>query len=77
MPILDEFQHLCCRLVKCKSWWKDASEEEREAQMMNLYILADLLDETFNKMNEKEREEALIILDVSLEGEIYEGGMNK
>ena len=75
MSILDEFQHLCCRLVKCKSWWKDASEEEREAQKINLYILADLLDETFNKMNEKEREEALIMLEVSLEGTIHEGGM--
>lgn len=75
MPILDEFQHLCCRLVKCKSWWKDASEEEREAQKINLYILADLLDETFNKMNEKEREEALIMLEVSLEGTIHKGGM--
>lgn len=75
MSILDEFQHLCCRLVKCKSWWKDASEEEREAQKINLYILGDLLDETFNKMNEKEREEALIMLEVSLEGTIHEGGM--
>lgn len=75
MSILDEFQHLCCRLVKCKSWWKDASEKEREAQKINLYILADLLDETFNKMNEKEREEALIMLEVSLEGTIHKGGM--
>lgn len=72
MPILDEFQRLCVRLVKCKSWWKDASEQEREAQKVNLYILADLVDETFAKMNEREREEALLMLRVSIEGNIYE-----
>jgi hypothetical protein len=72
MSILDEFQKLCVRLVKCKSWWKDASEQEREAQKVNLYILADLVDETFAKMNEREREEALLMLRVSIEGNIYE-----
>ena len=72
MSILDEFQKLCCRLVKCKSWWKDASEQEREAQKVNLYILADMIDETFSKMNEREREEALLMLRVSIEGNIYE-----
>jgi hypothetical protein len=72
MSILDEFQKLCVRLVKCKSWWKDASEQEREAQKVNLYILADMIDETFSKMNEREREEALLMLRVSIEGNIYE-----
>ena len=72
MSILDEFQKLCVRLVKCKSWWKDASEQEREAQKVNLYILADLVDETYSKMNEREREEALLMLRVSIEGNIYE-----
>ena len=72
MPILDEFQRLCVRLVKCKSWWKDASEQEREAQKVNLYILADMIDETFSKMNEREREEALLMLRVSIEGNVYE-----
>lgn len=72
MSILDEFQKLCCRLVKCKSWWKDASDKEREAQKINLYILADMIDETFSKMNEREREEALLMLRVSIEGNIYE-----
>jgi hypothetical protein len=75
MSILDDFQRLCGRVVKCKSWWNGASEKEREAQKTNLYILADLLDETFSKMNEQEREEALIMLEVSLEGTIHEGGM--
>lgn len=72
MSILDEFQKLCVRLVKCKSWWKDASEQEREAQKVNLYILADMIDETYSKMNEREREEALLMLRVSIEGNIYE-----
>lgn len=72
MSILDEFQRLCVRLVKCKSWWKDASEQEREAQKVNLYILADMIDETYSKMNEREREEALLMLRVSIEGDIYE-----
>lgn len=72
MPILDEFQRLCCRVVKCKSWWNNASEQEREAQKANLYILADLIDETYSKMNEREREEALLMLRVSVEGDIYE-----
>lgn len=72
MPILDEFQRLCCRVVKCKSWWNNASEQEREAQKANLYILADLIDETFSKMNERERKEALTMLEISIEGNIYE-----
>ena len=72
MSILDEFQRLCGRAVKCKSWWNGASESEREAQKANLYILADMIDETFNKMNEREREEALLMLRVSVEGDIYE-----
>ena len=72
MPILDEFQRLCARVVKCKSWWNGASEKEREAQKANLYILADMIDETFSRMNEREREEALLMLRVSVEGNIYE-----
>ena len=72
MSILDEFQKLCVKLVKCKSWWKDASEQEREAQKVNLYILADMIDETYSKMNEREREEALLMLRVSIEGNVYE-----
>lgn len=72
MSILDEFQRLCGRVVKCKSWWNGASEKEREAQKANLYILADMIDETFSKMNEREREEALLMLRVSIEGNIYE-----
>ena len=72
MSILEEFQKLCTRVVKCKSWWKDASENEREAQKANLYILADMIDETFGKMNEEEREEAILMLRISVEGNIYE-----
>ena len=72
MSVLDEFQRLCGRVVKCKSWWNNASEKEREAQKANLYILLDLIDESFSKMNEKEREEALLMLRVSMEGKIHE-----
>ena len=72
MPILDEFQRLCCRVVKCRAWWKDASDKEREAQKANLYILADLIDETYMQMNENEKEEALLMLKLSFEGELYE-----
>lgn len=72
MSILDEFQRLCVRVVKCKSWWNGASEKEREAQKANLYILADMIDETYSKMTEREREEALLMLRVSVEGDIYE-----
>lgn len=64
MPILDEFEKLCVRIVKAKEYFADMNntQEQKEKQLDNLYRLSDEVDTLFMKMNEEERTQALDLL---------------
>lgn len=59
---IEDFEKLCNRLINCRKWWETATENEHKAQEVNLLNLCDLIDNTFLRLNEIDKERALQLL---------------